>query len=269
MIAKKEDFFVFSIICSYRTKNTEPYMNDKACEMFIQAIGGEMAQEFKNLFTQEPFYCSVLFDGSSDKSFLECEVISLCLIENGLSHMKLLDVTQPVSGTGENVYQAIESKGKEYGPQLKESCIAGGADGTAINFGSHTGVLTCIMADVPWLVRICCVAHCLQLAVKDAYKGTNFEEIDLIMQMYYTFQRSAKKLKELKATGDILQKHILKPTRSHGTRWIDHQHRLLKGMHADLPSLVTMLEDISSTEAAKYKGYVKIFKSHKLVLFLR
>ena len=97
-----------------------------------------------------------------------------------------------------------------------------------------------------------------------------------MMQMYYMFKRSAKKWQELKAMGDIFQEHVLKSTRCHGTRRIDHRCRSLKAIHADLPSLVTMLEDkasdemkdISLTDAAKYKGYVKIFKSRKLVLFL-
>ena len=282
LIAKKEDSFTsFPLYAAIEKKHGvdmgESYMNEKACKVFIQAIGEEMAQELKNLFTQEPFYCSVLFNGSSDKSLLELEVISLRLIENGLSRMKLLGVTQPVSGSGENVYQATESRCKEYGLQLKESCIAGGADGAAVKFGSHAGVLTRITADVPWLVQVHCVAYRLELAPKDAFKGTYFEEIDdLMMQMYYMFKRSAKKWQELKATGDILQEHVLKLTRSHATRWVDHRRRSLKAIHADLPSLVTMLEDmasekredISSTDAAKYKGYVKIFKSCKLVLFL-
>ena len=255
----------------------EAYMNDKACKVFIQAIGEEMIEELHNLFKQKPFYCSILFDRSSDKSLLEREVLSLRLVENGLSRMKLLGVVEPSSGTGENIYKGIISKCEEHGLRLNKSCIAAGADGAAVNFGSNAGVLTRINADVPWLVHIHCVAHRLELALKDAFKGIYFEEIDdLMMQLYYMFKRSAKKWKQLRATAEILQEHVLKPARSHGTRWIDHRRSSLKTVDANLPSLVTMLEDmasserddISSVDAAKYKGYMKVLKSRKLVLFL-
>ena len=219
----------------------------------------------------------MLFDGSSDKSLLERKVLSLRLVENGLSRMKLLEVVEPSSGSGENVYKGIENKCKDHGLQLNESCIAGGTDDAAVNFGCKAGVLTRIKADVPWLVQIHCVAHRLELALKDAFKSTYFDEIDdLMTQLYYMFKRSAKKWKKLRATGEILQEHVLKPTRSHGTRWIDHRRRFLKTVDINLPSLVTMLEDmasnerddISSVDAAKYKGYVMVLKSRKLLLFL-
>ena len=69
LIAKKEDSFTsFPVYAAIEKKHGvdigEAYMNDKACKVFIQAIGEEMIEELHNLFKQEPFYCSVLFDGS-------------------------------------------------------------------------------------------------------------------------------------------------------------------------------------------------------------
>ena len=93
-----------------------------------------MIEELHNLFKQEPFYCSVLFDGSSNKSLLEREVLSLCLVENGLSHTKLLGVVEPSSATGQNIYKGIQSKCKEHGLRLNESFVA---DGAAVNFGCN------------------------------------------------------------------------------------------------------------------------------------
>ncbi len=92
--------------------------------------------------------------------------------------LRLLGVTEPTSATADDVYKAIESKCKEHGLESKESCIAGGADGAAVNFGSKKGVLSNIKAKVLWLVQIHCVAHHLELALKDAFKDTYIEEID-------------------------------------------------------------------------------------------
>ena len=88
LISKKEDSFTsFPLYAAIEKKHGvdigEAYMNDKACKVFIQAIGEEMIEELHNLlsFKQEPFYCSVLFDGRTDKSLLEREVLSLRLWE--------------------------------------------------------------------------------------------------------------------------------------------------------------------------------------------
>ena len=158
LIAKNEDAFTsFPLYVAIEKKHGvdigEAYMNDKAGKVFIQAIGEEMIEELPAVFKQDPFYCSVLFDGSADKSLLDREVLSLRLVENGLNRMKLLGVVEPTSGTGENVYKAIKSKCEGHGLRLKDSCIAGGAD------GCNVGVLTRIKSDVPWLVQIHCVAH--------------------------------------------------------------------------------------------------------------
>ena len=59
LIAKKEDFFMsFPLYATIKKKHGvdigEAYMNDKACKVFIQAIGEEMMEGLHNLFKQEP-----------------------------------------------------------------------------------------------------------------------------------------------------------------------------------------------------------------------
>ena len=66
------------------------YCNAIACRSFIGHIGGNMIEKLQELFREDTFYCSLLFDGSSDKSQSEKEVISIKLIENGVPKIKLL-----------------------------------------------------------------------------------------------------------------------------------------------------------------------------------
>ena len=68
------------------------YINDKSCRTLIDAIGDTMLDDLKSLFESddEPFYFSILFDGSSDKALSEKEDISIKLIEHGLLKIKLL-----------------------------------------------------------------------------------------------------------------------------------------------------------------------------------
>ena len=54
----------------------------------------------------------------------------------------------------------------------KAGLIGAGADGASVNFGVHRGMITQIRNDVPWLVGVHCIAHRLELAVKDALKDS-------------------------------------------------------------------------------------------------
>lgn len=58
--------------------------------------------------------------------------------------------------------------------------IGAGADGAAVNFGVHRGMMTQLKVDLPWLVAVHCVAHRLELAIKDAFKDSYF-----IQQVFY------------------------------------------------------------------------------------
>ncbi|KAI9523081.1 hypothetical protein NQZ68_031170 [Dissostichus eleginoides] len=39
---------------------------------------------------------------------------------------------------------------------------------------------------------------------------------ELLMRLYSLYHRSSKKWKELKAIGEALEEHVMKPSRSHG-----------------------------------------------------
>lgn len=66
------------------------YMNNKACRNFILAIAERMVTDLKEEFAHTPFYCSLLFDGSTDKALSEKEVVSVKVLENGEPKIKLV-----------------------------------------------------------------------------------------------------------------------------------------------------------------------------------
>jgi hypothetical protein len=72
------------------------------------------------------------------------------------------------------------------------------------------------------------------LAIKDALKN-DMEEIDTAMRdLFYTYQNSGKRLRELRALHEILkdvyefENEEVKPTKSTATRWIDHKLRAMR-----------------------------------------
>lgn len=62
--------------------------------------------------------------------------------------------------------------------ELKSCCVAAAADGASINFGKKSGVLPSLQTqlEMPWLIQIHCIAHRLELALKDAFKGSYYED---------------------------------------------------------------------------------------------
>lgn len=90
------------------------------------------------------------------------------------------------------------------------------------------------------------------------------------------YRRSAKRWRELKAVGEVLHEHVVKPARSQGTRWIDHRRKALSCLVTNYKSLVMQFEekstglrkDISPIDAATMKGYLRQLKSVKFILFV-
>lgn len=66
------------------------YLNNKQCNNFVIAIAETMVIDMKEQLHNEPFYCSLLFDESTDKTLSEKEVISVKMLENSVPKIKLL-----------------------------------------------------------------------------------------------------------------------------------------------------------------------------------
>lgn len=60
---------------------------------------------------------------------------------------------------------------------LERSCIAMAADGASVNFGSQSGVMVRMQRELPWMLKFHCVAHKLELALNDAFKGSYYTQV--------------------------------------------------------------------------------------------
>ena len=79
-----------------------------------------------------------------------------------------------------------------------------------------------------------CLAHRLELSVKDSLSGTIFDSIDeMLLKLYYTctciYEKSPQKCRELENLVSDLGEFIfftdkgLRPVRASGSRWISHK----------------------------------------------
>ena len=72
-----------------------------------------------------------------------------------------------------------------------------GTDGASANIAG-AGLKGLVEEKLSWIYWMWCLAHRLELAVKDAFKNTAFGEIDdMLLKLYYLYENSPKKCQQL------------------------------------------------------------------------
>ena len=226
---------------------------------------------------------SVLTDGSQPhKTGSEKEIVMVRLVdESGIPKhytIDLLDLDRYGDATAENIKQALDDcflntigvSEEEY--THKVVCCT--ADGASVNFGQYNGLLTKMKETRPWLVTIHCVAHRVELAIKNSLgKREEYKAIkDFLTVIYKLFKQSGKLKRHFREMGTIFDIHINNITKVTGTRFVSHSkraiHRLLKGW---IP-LILCFEDVIAKKKStasiegKLKGILKKLKSSSFLL---
>ena len=80
-----------------------------------------------------------------------------------------------------------------------------------------------------------CLAHRLELAIKDALKGTLFDAVDdMLLRIYYIYEKSPKRCREIESIISDLKEYFdfdndgLKPIRASESRWVLHKLNTMK-----------------------------------------
>ena len=113
-----------------------------------------------------------------------------------------------------------------------------------------------------------CLAHRLELAIKDALNDTFFKSIDeMLLRLYYLYEKSPKKCTELDSIVTDLKECFecdeggIKPIRASSTRWVSHKlnamKRILSKYGAYISHLTALAEDASVKSADCAKLYEK------------
>ena len=148
-----------------------------------------------------------------------------------------------------------------------------GTDGASANIASK-GLKGLIEKSLPWIFWMWCLAH---LAIKDALKGTSFNEIDdMLLKLYYLYEKSPKKCRQLIELISDLKDCLtfddagVKPVRARGSRWISHKlnamKRILSKYGAYTNHLAALSEEARGMDKAKLQGYYKKWVDAKYLL---
>jgi hypothetical protein len=151
------------------------------------------------------------------------------------------------------------------------------SDGTAVNSSLKAGVISKFKVEMPWVTFVWCISHRLELALKDALKKSIDPVDTCIRNLYYLYEKSSKKLRELKSLFGILNEmyefsnNRVKPNRAAGTRWIDHKVRAIEGMidkyGVYMKHIENILVDAKQTDKATLQGKRNMLLEAKTILY--
>ena len=111
------------------------------------------------------------------------------------------------NANADGLVAALDSAFADFGftsAKWKVKLVGFGADGAAVNLGVCHSVSTMLRSTAPWMIQIHCMAHRLELALKDCFKDTRFQRtiVETLTTIYYFYTNSPKRLRELKTTAE-------------------------------------------------------------------
>ena len=111
--------------------------------------------------------------------------------ENGQTITKIYRLKSVECGTAEGLHELVKSAFLEIGiTDLGTKLIGFMSDGASVNFGSKNGLAARLkQSSCPRLTSIHCLNHRLELALKEAFKGTYVDKVEeMLMSLYYLYE---------------------------------------------------------------------------------
>ena len=189
------------------------YLSDHSCRDFVDFIAKAQRHSLKEMIKERTFF-SLVMDGSTDKEKIDVELflaITCDLHDESTKQIKYrldytyLTVVAPKATTGQGLFDCVVNALKVLGiddvnadASNCHKLVGVGTDGASANIAA-AGLKGLMQDRLPWLFWMWCLAHRVELAVKDALKNTFFDQLDnMLMRKYYLYENSPKKMRELK-----------------------------------------------------------------------
>ena len=247
-------FVKYPSICALEKRHGvelgEAYSTDVAASHFVHYIAESQRQHFKQTVAA-PFF-SILVDSSAAKGKVENELFAIIYSDNDHTSEKLITrsryfkVLEPSKADSAGLCDCLQEALKDMGIrdlmnpenvlQVKNLpiLVGVGTDCAAVNISEISGLKAKVHNVLPWIFWMWCFAHRLELASRGALSNPVFKEIDeMLLRIYYVYNKSPKKCRELRAiVNDLKEVYNFPrggnlPVRASGSRWIVHKRRAL------------------------------------------
>ena len=237
---EKLSFRKFPRLCELEARHEistgSSYTNEIAGKTFTHYVAQSQQQQVLERIAQDKFF-SLLIDGSTDKANVDNEVFMVVWCDTDGNDEKIhtqisyFHVGRPSTVDAPGLFQNLnialrKLRCAEVDVEHCSKLVGIGSDGVTTNI-ARKGLKGLVEAELDWVFWMWCLPHRLELAVKDALKGTAFDAIDdMLLKLYYLYEKSPKKCMELE---EVLKNCITfddvgsRPVRASGSRWVSHK----------------------------------------------
>ena len=219
--------------------SNDSYENESACKEFIHYYSESIFNANVKELLKRSNFVSILCDGATDSAVVEKETIFVLFVDPDTFYpvISFFSMKSIPSQDARGVHSAIVSSFEEEGLEvLLDRVVFLASDGASVNSGVKNGLIRLIRDQTPWTVFVWCLAHRLELALKDGLKQWMDPITVSLQNLCYIYEKSSKKLRELRELHTVLKDiyrfvdEKVKPYRASGTRWISHQLLALGNM---------------------------------------
>lgn len=190
-----------------------------------------------------------MYDGATDASVFEVEIIYVRLLEGGYPKDFFIGLQDLEHAHADGVFKAIDTAMMNIDEHWKDKLVGGGSDGANVNIGKNNSVATRLSeAGGQHVLNMHCVAHRLGLSILNAIKSNPMLSTiqDMLKKIYKHYHYSPKALRELKIIAESLDEKSVKPTNLSGTRWVPHISTAIKCLLKSLSVILSHFEHVSS-----------------------
>ncbi len=187
----------------------------------------------------------MLLDGSTDAGNVDNELLLVVWFDRDGVDQKVytrtsyFKMSRPSTVTAEGLFEVLQGAVQSLGIQAikAEECaklVGIGTDGASANVAGR-GLKGLVERELSWIFWMWCLAHRLELAIKDALKQTSFDKVEeMLLRLYFIYEKSPKKCRQLEEIITDLKGCLsfedggTKPVRASGSRWVGHKFSAMK-----------------------------------------
>ena len=271
------------------------YRNDVSAKSFTGFIAQSQHDCFVHFLIKLHFF-SFLMDGTTDSGKVEDELVVVLYCKDDVhkeirscARYRYLSVVTPNKAGADGLVNCLRKAlqtlkiddilDRDAVLSAKPVLIRGGTDGVSVNIGRHNSMRAKLQGVLEWLFWAGCYAHRLELASKNGIASSLFKEIEeLLLRLYYLYEKSPKKTRELASIVQDLKEAFdfpgtgNVPLQSQGSHWINHKRRALQRVSdwygAYMSHLIALSEDMSlkREDRARLKGNVQKWTHAKFLV---
>ena len=207
-IAKENIAFTkYSKICAleerHGVKVGSNYLTNNAAKDFIHFIARYMRTDVVSEVSRTKFF-SIYLDGSTDKGNVDNDLMMVCWCDTNAEDKKLhtkigfLAIDWLTTTNAEGLYKSLQHRLQLPGINdiNKDDCchlIGIATDGASVNIAA-VDLKGLVEKQVPWVYWKWFIANKLELVIKDLLKGTSFDWDEMLLRLYYIYDKSPNKM---------------------------------------------------------------------------